>query len=368
MGVGQVFLDAWTYASDAGKAAAQTVARSTKAAYQYAEHKAAEAYHYAKQTTIVTIDRADLAIEQGKKGAIENRYERIRKELKQQKAGSPIEMCPLFRENKCKELNHAYNKALIAEDTYSERPYKKEVGELTRLDPNDEKDAVEIWKNLGLSPEDLEPVGSGFKAGVYKQVLNGKTEYVVGYRGTVPKIMSNLTEDVGQAVGLVDNEPDYSSNSEYKRAMRVARKASFATKKTGNDLSFTGHSLGGGMASAASATTGRKATTFNAAGLHANTVGGAYPDPPGPVDAYFTPTDPLNALQDNRTPFLAVLTNVAGAVHPVLGQAFGSWIQGDVLPANRSSRRLTANARSYRFPEIRSPRHSLQQASSRVMV
>jgi hypothetical protein len=38
------------------------------------------------------------------------------------------------------------------------------------------------------------------------------------------------------------------------------------------DVEITGHSLGGGMASAASRASGKPATTFNAAGLHENTV------------------------------------------------------------------------------------------------
>lgn len=61
-------------------------------------------------------------------------------------------------------------------------------------------------------------------------------------------------------------------SAQYETTMKLADRAQFVTASAGAELSFTGHSLGGALASAASATTGKSATTFSAAGLHPRTV------------------------------------------------------------------------------------------------
>ena len=71
------------------------------------------------------------------------------------------------------------------------------------------------------------------------------------------------------------------------------------------DVETTGHSLGGGLASAATAVTGTKGYTFNAAGLHTNTVkrppyevsGAAMREQGALIDAYRSTSDPLNNAQ-----------------------------------------------------------------------
>ena len=89
------------------------------------------------------------------------------------------------------------------------------------------------------------------------------------------------------------------STSAYSRAIILAKKVSMHAAKQGAAVSYTGHSRGGGMASAAAVSTGKAASTYNAAGLHLNTVGGRIPDDAGKVEAVFSPSDPLSALQDN---------------------------------------------------------------------
>jgi hypothetical protein len=84
------------------------------------------------------------------------------------------------------------------------------------------------------------------------------------------------------------------------------------------------------MASAASVATGWPATTFNAAGLNANTVAGYSQADPNLVNAYYSPTDPLSRVQDNRG---TVLTGAVGAVSGLLGPeaggSFAGWILGN---------------------------------------
>jgi hypothetical protein len=55
----------------------------------------------------------------------------------------------------------------------------------------------------------------------------------------------------------------------YKKAVEIGKGLGEANAK----VIITGHSLGGGMASAASVASGLPATTFNPAGLHSATVG-----------------------------------------------------------------------------------------------
>lgn len=113
----------------------------------------------------------------------------------------------------------------------------------------------------GLSRADLNPGqdATGFRAELYlpdKSVFGADARPVLAFRGSTSDLrdwMANGKQGLGQ-------QTDY-----YDRAMSAAMKLNAAT---GGDFEITGHSLGGGLASAASAVTGAKTTTFNAAGLH----------------------------------------------------------------------------------------------------
>ncbi len=109
----------------------------------------------------------------------------------------------------------------------------------------------------------------------------------------------------------------------YDRSTALANKVDTATD---GNVSFTGHSLGGGMASAAGVATGKPTTTFNAAGLSQQTAG--YPASPAPVDAYYVPGDALSGLQDNRQAVLSGAAGGAAAASPVVGGALGGFIVG----------------------------------------
>ena len=120
----------------------------------------------------------------------------------------------------------------------------------------------------------MHPDESGFRAEIYlpdSSVLGPGYKPVLAFKGSSGQVMTpDGLRDTGsedfvannfpQSVGL---ETDY-----YDRAMALARDLKLA----GLDFELTGHSLAGGMASAASAVTGVEATTFNAAGLHPQTA------------------------------------------------------------------------------------------------
>jgi hypothetical protein len=114
-------------------------------------------------------------------------------------------------------------------------------------------------KKLGLKPENLTPPDSEFRAGVFKE--NGTGNYVVSYKGTTPTSFADWVQNGQQAT---TSTSDY-----YSRAKMIGRNATDMVGYNGvESVKFVGHSLGGGMASAAAHATHTPATTFNAAGLH----------------------------------------------------------------------------------------------------
>jgi hypothetical protein len=116
----------------------------------------------------------------------------------------------------------------------------------------------------GLSINDLAPANSNFRAELYipdPNVFGPDALPVLSYKGTDVSSPVDWANNFTQGVG---ERTDF-----YNRAMDLATTVS---DRTEGDFELTGHSLGGGMASAASAVTGAPATTFNSAGLHANTA------------------------------------------------------------------------------------------------
>ena len=90
-------------------------------------------------------------------------------------------------------------------------------------------------------------------------VFGPDAQPVLSFRGSVTQ--EDWTNNALQ--GLGQEAPHYS------RAMELA---TAVNRTTGGEFEVTGHSLGGGLASAAAAVTGVDATLFNAAGLHASTA------------------------------------------------------------------------------------------------
>jgi hypothetical protein len=126
----------------------------------------------------------------------------------------------------------------------------------------------------------------------------------------------------------------------YQRAVGIAN---VARASGGPAVDFAGHSLGGGLASAASQASGRFATTFNAAGLHSRTVPGygRLRGNPGMVNAYHVSGDILTNAQE------------------------GSWWQSLLSPARGAQTWLSPDAIGNRFtlPGTGSPlaRHDMSQ-------
>jgi hypothetical protein len=144
---------------------------------------------------------------------------------------------------------------------------------------------------LGISRRDLENSRNGFRAAVY--VKDG--QFVVAFAGTDPTHLGDLGTDIRQGLGL--------NSGQFEQAQALARKVEASL---GDNVVFTGHSLGGGLASHAALSTGGTAVTFNASGLNDNTIRRAGLDPDdareaaenGQIRAFRNRNDPLTAAQE----------------------------------------------------------------------
>lgn len=152
---------------------------------------------------------------------------------------------------------------------------------------------AEIQK-LGLNPAlfNTKDDESGFYASIYKNEKN--SGYAVAMRGTEPTKMTDLIADGAQGIGL--------SNDQYDKAYKLAQELRTSPKINKNNTTFTGHSLGGGLAATAGSITGYPTYTFNAAGVHSKTLNkyGIPDNNTKHVQAYNTKNDPLNWAQDNN--------------------------------------------------------------------
>ena len=140
---------------------------------------------------------------------------------------------------------------------------------------------------LGLRKDELEDSISGLHAKLFYDLAAQR--YVLAYRGTTD--LTDWKTNVLQGVGK--------PTAHYQKAMATAEKVNQCVKARGEELIFTGHSLGGGLAYAASATTDCYAITFNAAGVRDKTIGekGEW-NPRLRVLAYHVKGEPLTLLQD----------------------------------------------------------------------
>jgi len=121
--------------------------------------------------------------------------------------------------------------------------------------------------------------------------------YILGFRGTGAP--GDWRANIGQAL--------FGKSVQYDQAVDLAIEVHQAT---GGNVTFAGHSLGGGLASAAAYATGGRAITFNAAGLHSSYRAGAHSG----IRAHYIRGDALTTVQR-----LTPLPNAAGTAIPHSG-------------------------------------------------
>ncbi len=178
-----------------------------------------------------------------------------------------------------------------------------------RVDPD-------VLMAKGIDPSSLEDPSTGFRAGIY---TDGEGRYVLAFSGSNDG--KDWLNNLAQGQGL--------PAAQYGQAVKLASQAQAAFGQNDN-LVITGHSLGGGLAGIASAETGTAAVTFNAAGVHDDTLRSFGLDPStvkqqaedGQIRAYSVDGEFLTSLQDHRGVVLGALTAggvLASMINPLLG-------------------------------------------------
>ncbi|WP_424404888.1 type VI secretion system tip protein TssI/VgrG [Pasteurella sp. PK-2025] len=156
------------------------------------------------------------------------------------------------------------------------------------------------WKEISNNPDELAkyglltdhfPENQDFQARFFvpdPAVFGDEMKPTVAFRGTRFDKLKDWENNVAQGVG---RESEY-----YNQAIDIGVKI----KESGNadNIEFVGHSLGGGLASAASRASGAKATTFNAAGLNNATVARKTEVIPSEITTYRVKGEILTRLQE----------------------------------------------------------------------
>ena len=174
--------------------------------------------------------------------------------------------------------------------------------------------AADQLAEIGLTPDMLTSPTSQFQAQVYVREINGQTSYTISFRGTQSR--NDWVANGQQGLGL---ETDH-----YNRALEIGESV---VVPDGARVTMTGHSLGGGLASTAAIAAELDATTFNAAGLHDNTIDAAQTiaaadgqlDVPD-IRAVYVRGDILSLMQDGGDQMIGGF----------IGRGLGSWLGGPV--------------------------------------
>lgn len=199
--------------------------------------------------------------------------------------------------------------ALIAEDVYADSPNPPEG---FRVASEADLRALNLTRSL--------LVGADFRARVYATGEGASTEYVVAFRGS--QSLGDWIANVQQGAGI--------DSAHYRAALAIGER--IGRSDLAGQTSFTGHSLGGGLASAAAIASGRPADTFNAAGLHNDTIAdanaireanGAASE--AQVDAWYVDGEVLSVLQNGGDRVIggAIGRFFGGFLGPVGGLAGG---------------------------------------------
>ena len=210
---------------------------------------------------------------------------------------------------------------LLAGDVYNDvsNPAAIPAG-VERLNGN------EITK-LGLNPERLVNDETGYFSAIYKDTRYGEERIFYVNRGTNSESFDDWVSNGLQ--GLGKDSPQY---------VQAISNAEILTQKYSGDITFAGHSLGGGLASAQAIVTGQAGITINAAGLHENTVSKYARDlsqANSLIDAYVVNGEILDKLNGApRTP------NLAGQRHSL--EAVDLRVESNSLGYNISGRQHPA--------------------------
>jgi hypothetical protein len=159
----------------------------------------------------------------------------------------------------------------------------------------------------------------GFKAIVYQDYITGDRQYVLAFGGT------DGVHDTDDWYNNFVQGAGYGAPEQYVAAMLISDRLATQSDIPAGHLITTGHSLGGGLASAAAMVGGTRADTFNAAWLRKETLlqpdgmGGFRERYPGSLDRFARAAGFIAAYYvdwDILTFFQRRASNVT-TIHPV---------------------------------------------------
>lgn len=217
--------------------------------------------------------------------------------------------------------NIAVEHARLAQHVYDpSQPVPVGWGDLSTND--------QLLVDIGIDPIEMRPPGSNFGAGLYDpdpEVFGETFDLALVFKGT-----QNLEDWTNNFAQGVNRHSDY-----YARAIDMGNNL----KRSGARLHLVGHSLGGGLVSAASRASGLPAITLNSAGLHPNTLeryGGTLHQPePENIQAYRVAGEILTLLQERRLSSTLAAAGVGAALGGgagALAGAAGSALLATVMP------------------------------------
>ncbi len=167
----------------------------------------------------------------------------------------------------------------------------------------------EALKKLGLKPGDFQVAGTNFGSQAYAPdpaVFGDSMKPTVAFKGTesLKPWGDDMENNFEQGAGM--DSPYYSQAVSIGKQIRDSGNAA--------NIDLTGHSLGGGLASAASETSGSTATIFNASGLNPETLPlyGATQQPSS-ITNYRVDGDILTGMQEGK---LGPISDATSAVMP----------------------------------------------------
>ncbi len=147
---------------------------------------------------------------------------------------------------------------MLSRDVYSTTNGQQKLGE--EPIPTELSGGWELNTTLDVSTMTLTQNSSGFNSAVYQKLVNGVYQYMYVTEGSTLRDIQDWYNNIRQISG---------NSAQYELSVQNAKKLH---NLVGNkQLYFSGHSLGGGLASVNSLATGRTSFTYNAAGLSNHT-------------------------------------------------------------------------------------------------
>ena len=186
---------------------------------------------------------------------------------------------------------------------------------------------------LGLDPSQLDDPSTGLHAEIFKDERTGS--YTLAFRGS-----NDMSTDWKHG----NSQAFDPGAKQYDQAIKLAQ--ALKDKLGDKFTDITGHSMGGGLAAAASAMTGVRATTFNAAGLNPATItsrGGSWDEARMAelITNYRVAGDPLTEAQEgsDTDPLSAYVSShhggwgayLIGELGHQIGQQAGSPVQNSYI-------------------------------------